>query len=677
VTVARSLAFVLCLGACAPGSWPTSESVTTETGGAPTAENSAKTGSAVAEPFAADVPLPEHAEDVVDYTLEAKLDPVAHTVHGTGTITWRNTSEAPQSELWLHLYLNAFKNEKSVFLREPVGSGARGSTLPGDWGYIDVRRLALRGDTPEGAVDLWPQAELHRPDDEDETDVRVPLPRAVAPGEAITLEVTFDDKLPAVVERTGYHGSFHMVAQWFPKIARLEKDGRWAHFPFHHLAEFYADYGTYDVTLDVPEAFVVGATGTATESRVDGGRRIERHVQTDVHDFAWTAWDKFQTMRDTIDGIAVTLLYPPSLEYIASREMASLRFAIPYFGQRYGRYPYPILTVVHPPRRAQEAGGMEYPTLITTGASWYGPPGIHSAEGVTVHEFGHEYFYGLIGSNEVKWPFLDEGLNSFAEQDTMGAYLGPGSMADVFDLKVSDAATQAVGSNYFAHEEPVAQPAYAFSTGWNYGALVYARTAAIVETVRRVYGDDIVRKAMGLYARRWRFRHPAPEDFLACFTEVVGPGASENLRTALFDRGWIDYQVTDLASRRKKTATGIYDHDGRRETVAAAAPSNDRFDGWALITRRGSLTLPVDIDLVLEDGTRKRVHWDGQGDDFRIPYDGNVALEAAVVDPENRVLLDQDRTNNHRGTQASAHMPVRTLERTTYWTELLLQLVAP
>ena len=87
-----------------------------------------------------------------------------------------------------------------------------------------------------------------------------------------------------------------MVGQWFPKIARLEPDGTWAHFPFHHLAEFYADFGTYDVTLDVPEAFAIGATGPVVERRVDGGRRVERHVQGDVHDFAWTAWDRWQTV---------------------------------------------------------------------------------------------------------------------------------------------------------------------------------------------------------------------------------------------------------------------------------------------------------------------------------------------------------------------------------------------
>src|SRR5579859_6939163 len=189
-----------------------------------------------------DAPMTRHAEPVVDYTWRASLDPVLHTIHTEGTIGWRNASRSPIGELWVHLYLNAFKNELSTYLREQVGG--RGSKPPEDWGWIDVRRFALRQDAGP-PVDLWPLAELHRPGDPDETDARVPLPRPVAPGQSITLEVIFDDKLPEVVERTGYHGTFHMIGQWFPKIARLEPDGAFAHFPLHHLSEFYADFGTY------------------------------------------------------------------------------------------------------------------------------------------------------------------------------------------------------------------------------------------------------------------------------------------------------------------------------------------------------------------------------------------------------------------------------------------------
>src|SRR5258706_8441779 len=178
--------------------------------------------------FAADVRadepvMLEHADDVVDYTLKASLDPTAHIVHGEGTITWRNKSAVSAKELWVHLYLNAFKNESSVFLSEPVGQ-FRGAGLPKDWGSIDVRKFVVDGN------DLWKTVELSRPNSADQTDARVPLPKEVAPGESITIDVAWDSKLPAVVERTGYHGSFHMIGQWFPKIARLEADGTWGHF---------------------------------------------------------------------------------------------------------------------------------------------------------------------------------------------------------------------------------------------------------------------------------------------------------------------------------------------------------------------------------------------------------------------------------------------------------------
>ena len=292
----------------------------------------------------------------------------------------------------MHLYLNAFKNQSSVFMRAPIG-GFRGNRIPSDWGSIDLKKLVLvDGETKD---DLLGKVELKRPGDEDETDARIPLPREVAPGEEITLEVEWVDKMPTIVERTGYDGSFHMIGQWFPKIAKLEADGTFAHFPFHHLGEFYSDYGTYDVTIDVPDGFVVGATGPAVETKKEGGRLVQRHVQRDIHDFAWTAWDKFQVRKETIHGVDVTVLAPPGYDDHVERELETMRFALPHFGARYGKYPYPVLTLVHPPASASEAGGMEYPTLITTGQPSWLPRGLWFVETVTIHEFGHQYFYGL------------------------------------------------------------------------------------------------------------------------------------------------------------------------------------------------------------------------------------------------------------------------------------------
>jgi hypothetical protein len=619
--------------------------------------------------------LRNHADDVVDYTFRAKLDPVAHTVHGEGTIQWRNASSAPVRELWMHLYLNAFKNERSTYLREPVG-GFRGTGPIKEWAAIDVKKLLLRDAASRGTVDLWSGVELHRLGDDDETDARVPLPRDVAPGEAITLDVEWDDKLPTILERTGFFGSFHFLGQWFPKIARLEPSGTWAHFPFHHLAEFYADFGTYDVTLDVPSTFTIGATGPMVGSEVVSDRRIERHVQADVHDFAWTAWDRFESRKETIDGVDVSILFPPGYGEDAERELATMRFGIPHFRALYGPYPYRVLTLVHPPEGAEEAGGMEYPTLITTGGPWYGPPFAHLIELVTMHEFGHQYFYGLVATDEMSWPFLDEGLNSYAESEALGAWLGPGSGASFLGFTLSDNAVQGVFGNSSEHDEPVAQPAFQFRTGDDYSHLVYERTAAILETFRRVYGEPAVSRALGHYARRFRFEHPGPGDLIASFQTELGAPAGASLRAALFDKGWVDYTVTSVSSKESEEPGGIFDRDGKRETVAAKPVPAGGYEGWVLVTRRGTLAFPVDVELELEDGATQRVRWDGGGEALRIPYAGKVALRGAVVDPDHAVLLDDDPTNNHAAAEPGARAP-RVMERMAYWAELWLSAFAP
>ncbi|MEZ4261139.1 MAG: M1 family metallopeptidase [Polyangiaceae bacterium] len=617
----------------------------------------------------------EHPEHVASYTMRAKLDPALHTVHGEGTLTWKNVSHSPVRELWFHLYLNAFKNQSSNFMRAPIG-GFRGAIVPTDWGTIDVKKLSWT----DGATthELWDAVELSRPDDPDETDARVPLPREIAPGETVTFAMVWDDKLPQVVERTGYDGSFHMVGQWFPKIAKIEDDGRFAHFPFHHLGEFYADFGAYDVTLDVPESFTLGATGPATESKVEGGRRVERHVQADVHDFAWTAWDGFQKRTETIAGVTVTALYPPGYDDLAERELATMRFALPHYGERYGAYPYTVLTLVHPPATVPEAGGMEYPTLITTGSPSWTPRGLLTPELVTIHEFGHQYFYGLFASDEVTWPFLDEGLNSYAEAEAMAKWRGAGSLMRMFDIELGDAEGHAFRGNMFSKDEKVAQPAYAFTTGTHYGALVYGRTSTILETMRRVHGDDAMRRALGTYAKRARFRHPRPDDLLGAIKDELGERAAETLRVALMEKGWVDYAVTSVASAPVHPPAGLFDRGGKRETVPADSGAKGTFEGWVLVTRRGTLSFPVEVELVFADGSRKREAWDGIAESVRLPFHGTSPLRAVLVDPDARILLDEDRTNDFAtAPKASRAGAGRVLERATYWAGLALGAIAP
>lgn len=587
----------------------------------------------------------QHAETVTSYTLQARLDPQTHRLVGSGSVTLHNTSTKELGEVWVHLYLNAFKNDRSAFLREQNGGG-RGNRLPASWGTIDVKRFAHNG------VDLWPKAELHREGDADETDVRVPLASPLAPGAEARFDMTWDATLPSVVERTGFAGSFHMVGQWFPKLAKLEPNGEFAHFPFHHLAEFYANFGEYDVTIDVPKEFVLGATGIRTESRVVEGRSIQRYVQKDIHDFAFAAWDKFREREESIGGVRVRVLFPPGYDAVAARELDTIRFALPHFGEHYGPYPYSVLTVVHPPEGdASEAGGMEYPTLITTGGPWYTPPFVRSIEAVTIHEFGHQYFYGLLASNEMKWPFLDEGLNSYAETESLAMWLGEGSGGSLGSLDVSVAGVHAGISKLSQHDEIVAKPAHEFHNGGSYARLVYSRTATILETLARVYGRPRLTTALRDYANQFRFRHPVPDDLLQVLGQHFGPAVRTTVRQALFEKGWIDYAVLGFGKPSSRAPSGLFDEGGKRETKKGENANGDHF--VARIAKRGPLVFPVEVAFYFDDGTSKRVTWAGDAEE------GVVSLSVAarkcvgvVVDPDHRVLLDTDLRNNAMGSRS-------------------------
>jgi hypothetical protein len=617
--------------------------------------------------------LATSAVAVASYAIRARLDAASHELHGSAVITWKNGSAGAVRELWLHLYMNAFKNDQTLFLRSPYGAGRSGARAHA-FGYIDVKKLTAR---ELAGRDLWPSADRHSPGEpDDQTDIRVPLPEAVAPGATLTLDVEFVVQLPEIVERTGHSGSFHFVAQWFPKLARLEPDGSWAHFPFHAQSEFYADFGAYDVELDVPDGFVVGATGRRVSEQAGAGRRKLRYRAESVHDFAWTAWDGFLERRETVAGVAVRLLHPPGHEATAERTLEAIRFGLPHFNRLYGRYPYPVLTVVHPPRAGRAAGGMEYPTLITTGGAWYYPLlGVRALESVTLHELAHQWFYGLVATNEHTWPFLDEGLTSYAELHALQAAYAETSLAALPGLGVSMGSGHRALAAERARDEAIAASAARFENFSALGALVYSRTATVLATFANVYGEAKVRAAIGRYARHYRFQHPSPKHLVAALRETLGAEAARALETALFERGTIDYVVSEVVNARARRPSGVFDRKSGRETLL---PDHEGGGDWlarVAVYRYGELELPVEIELIASDGSRQRRRWDGRGTWTALHYRGKSPLVAARVDPDRRILLDHDLFNNARSA-GPEHTP-RVLERAVYWTGLSLAVFGP
>ncbi|MDJ0522633.1 MAG: M1 family metallopeptidase [Planctomycetota bacterium] len=426
-----------------------------------------------APPAAAD--FPETSPDIVAYEIDARLNAKTYLIDAKGKLRWRNTSPVEVPEIRLHLYLNAFKNERSTFMRESSGSHRGHKFDPTQPGSIDLTSFK-RVDGPE-LIDPEKLDFVHEDDGntDDETVVRIRLQTAIPPGGEATFEMAWQSRMPRVFARTGQggNGAFFMVAQWYPKPGVWEEDiiggetsWRWNCHQFHGSSEFYADYGTYDVHLTVPLRFEgkLGATGKRIDMNDPGtshlGRRNEngsvtyRHKAEHVHDFAWVCGEDFELHEIKFDkswltdehkkeqwrvaqilGVPVEsldlpevtvyfLLQPEHADQL-ERHRAAVFHALAYMGFWYGPYPYPTLTVVDPDHRGRDAGGMEYPTLITGGTRYVRAARQLSPEGVLVHEFGHQHFYGLVGTNEFRHAWMDEGMNTYATAKVlMKAYDG-------------------------------------------------------------------------------------------------------------------------------------------------------------------------------------------------------------------------------------------------------------
>ncbi len=566
---------------------------------------------------------PETVPRVTDYILSARLDPERKEVRGTGRIVFRNPSNKPTRALYFHLYLNAFESDETLFLRKKA---SRSGQRQGERGGITVHSLSS---SALGGTNLWPK-DAHTPSDpKDRTDIRVELPRPLRGSEVIELDVAFTSKLPQVVERTGWERDFFLVAQWYPKLAKREPSGKWAHFPFHPHGEFYSDFGDYDVTLEVPDRFVVGSTGELVELEPtsDDVKRY-RAIARGVHDFAWTAWPGFHAETRDLDGVATRVLSPPDTPRLREKTWATLERGLEHLEGAYGDYPHPALTVVIPPAYAFRAGGMEYPQFITTGGS---EPrtylGVRDVELLTIHELAHQWFQGMIASNEMAHPFLDEGLTSYAESRYLEEVYGDGALLSILGLNISRTAGSRYVNARHPGKHPIASAASVFDDFRSIGSLVYARSALCLETLRRVYGTDELNEVLSTYADRYRFRHPRPADFYAVFEEVLGPAVRRQVELMFEQEGDIDYEVSSIDTRRDDGA----------------------FVSKVEVLKSGTLSLPTFVRVALEDGSSETIPVPAieGGHTIRIRHQSPIRF--AEVDPENRVLLDRDLLNN-RGT---------------------------
>ncbi|MFQ5668445.1 MAG: M1 family metallopeptidase, partial [Candidatus Binatia bacterium] len=614
---------------------------------------------------------------VVNYRIKAAYEATTQTVIGNQTLTWRNRTRKRARDLCFHLYLNAFANNRSTFIRELGASWTNWLELhPHPWGYISVTTIRI------GGRDVTARMQFVHPDDDnmdDRTVFRLPLRSPVAPGKSVTVEMHFVAKLPKIVARAGYAGPFAFVAQWFPKIGVYEH-GAWNCHQYHATTEFYADFGVYDVTLSVPRTGVVGATGVRRDSHSnDDGTKTLHFLAEDVHDFAWAIDPRFRVVEDAVNGTTIRLLVQPNHFDQAKRHLAAAKATLAYYEKWVAPYPYPQLTIVDPGPGGGRAGGMEYPTLITVGTAWWMPRWLRFPEFVTVHETGHQFWYGLVASNEAEEAWLDEGINSYVEGQIMDAVYGSASYVDLFGLRVDSTVIHRMLYLRSAQHDPMVRRAWRFLDRPSYSAVSYGKTALVLDTLDARLGKNRLRTALAAYFRHWRFRHPHGKDFLKAIQQSTGDNLTWYFDQVIAGTGTLDYAVTSVEAEETTGLAGYPFVDGQVEaekTPVPAAPQARRYHNEVVVERLGSVRMPVDVQIVFDDGTVTNEHWDGRDRWKRFEYTGTQRVRWAVADPNRTMPLDVNRLNNSRMRTAGTRGIVRIAGRWGFWFQSLVHFLS-
>lgn len=519
----------------------------------------------------------------VNYDINVKLNDFTHELEAEETIEYINNSPNKLSYIYFHLWPNAYKKYNTDLGTQLLENGELKFYHADEnlRGYINNLNF-----TAEGEPLSWE----YKSDQEDICIVYLSKP--LLPGEKINISTPFRVKLPkGIFSRLGHLDQSYQITQWYPKPAVYDKDG-WHDMPYLDQGEFYSEYGTFDVKITLPKNYVVGATGDLVNGEqelkwlnelAEKTKNIDTFIESDmsfpesstttktlhyhqknVHDFAWFADKRYHVLKGEVElphskkKVTTWAMFTNKEAHLWKKSITYLNDAIYYYSLWNGDYPYKQVTAVDGALSA--GGGMEYPNVTVIGPSHND----FTLETVIMHEVGHNWFYGILGSNERDHPWMDEGLNTFNENryietkypnsTLFGTDTQQNNIAKLFDIdKYSHKATYELGYFYSARlnlDQPIEEKSH-YYTPLNYGGIVYGKTGLVFDYLFAYLGKEIFDKCMQTYFNRWKFKHPQPIDIKQIFEEVSGKNLDWFFKDLINTTYKIDYKI---AGTKKDTS---------------------------------------------------------------------------------------------------------------------------
>lgn len=554
-------------------------------------------------------------QQTVNYKITASLNDEKHLLDANIEMEYINNSPEDLSFIYMHLWPNAYKNESTAFAQQKLEEGSTKFYLsqPSERGNIDGLQFEAKGKP------------LTLSYDEKHIDIaKVTLNEPLKSGDTLIITTPFTVKIPNSVSRLGHVGQSYQITQWYPKPAVFDKDG-WHPMPYLDQGEFYSEFGSFDVTITVPKNYVVGATGdlqneeeiawldqkaadTDTISLFMGkndfppsseGTKTLNYKQDNVHDFAWFADKRFHVLKSEVKlpnserTVTSWAMFTNEEGNLWRKATEYINDAVYFYSKHVGEYPYNHATAV---QSALSAGaGMEYPTITVIGLSRTAK----ALETVIVHEVGHNWFYGILGSNERDHAWMDEGINSFYENKYIdekyknkpsGMSVNLGFATNFFDI----AALSEENLRYQAYllgarkgeDQPINHPSGEY-TPFNYFSIVYTKAALAFKYLETYLGEEKFSEIMHEYYQRFEFKHPQPDDIHKLFEEKTGKNLDWFFNDFTNTTKKIDYKIKDVVKNAEKIGDKSFD----KITIKNAQPNKNVGGAYPLSAIKGDSTI--------------------------------------------------------------------------------------
>ena len=500
----------------------------------------------------------------VDYSIQVELDTTNRSLKGFEQFIYTNNSPEIIYEFYLHLWPNAYKDNKTPLVKQQLENGVTDLFFAKEemHGWIDSLKPQING-IP---IELLFEKELDY--------ARIRLPQALLPGQKLTFTTPFVVKLPGkIYSRAGVENGIYCISQWFPKPAVYDANG-WNPMSYLDQGEFYSEFGRFEVEIEVPKDYVLAATGNLqnpeeinwwkekvenpkVENPAVGSTKKLLFIQDSVHDFAWFCGKNFLINKSEVKlnsgKIVDTWLLSENQDKEKRKKgVEYINDAIDFYSKKVGEYPYSHATVVITP--LESGGGMEYPTITNC----------QSIDKTTIiHEVGHNWFYGILGSNERDYPWMDESLNTYYENRlSRDGKKNEDGIASIGGLKLGikdiDQAKLMYELSGRKNEDQAGNLNSTVYTDANYGGIIYAKNPLAFSYLQSYLGTKVFDEMMQSYYEKWKFKHPLPQDFINhvnrftgkdlswFFDDVLGSEKKQDIKLSKIKNGLKFYNVGSL-----------------------------------------------------------------------------------------------------------------------------------